>query len=80
MFETVYIQFQHHKGYYWQFIFRYVSDKLGGPVDRGQVANFSWQLPLSQLKFDLKSNVVPLGKIKAGIHYHRALLFKVKLL
>ena len=56
---------------------RFVSDKMGGSIDRGQVANFSWELPLSQLKYDLKSNVIPLGMIKAGIHYHRALLFKV---
>ena len=57
--------------------FRFVADKMGGPIDRGQVSNFSWELAISQLKFDLKSNVIPLGLIKAGIHYHRALLFKV---
>ena len=50
---------------------------MGGPIERGQLANFSWELPLSQIKFDLKSNVIPIGMIKAGIHYHRALLFKV---
>ncbi|KAL5011438.1 hypothetical protein ScPMuIL_009989 [Solemya velum] len=55
----------------------FVSDKMGGPIDRGQVANFSWELPLSQIKFEMKSNVIPLGKIKSGIHTHRALLFKV---
>lgn len=51
---------------------------MGGPIERGQLSNFGWELPLSQLKFELKSNIVPLGKIKAGIHVHRALLFKVK--
>ena len=51
---------------------------MGGAIERGQVANFSWELPLSQLKFDLKSNVIPIGMIKSGIHYHRALLFKVR--
>ena len=50
---------------------------MGGPIDRGQLASFSWELALSQLKFELKSNIVPIGKIKYGIHYHRALLFKV---
>ncbi|XP_060595382.1 armadillo repeat-containing protein 3-like isoform X3 [Ruditapes philippinarum] len=54
----------------------FVADKMGGPIERGQLSNFGWELPLSQIKFELKSNVVPLGKIKAGIHVHRALLFK----
>jgi hypothetical protein len=52
---------------------------MGGPIERGQLSNFGLELPLSQIKFELKSNVVPLGKIKAGIHVHRALLFKVSL-
>ncbi|KAK3599496.1 hypothetical protein CHS0354_006630 [Potamilus streckersoni] len=54
----------------------YVADKLGGPIERGQVTNFSWELPLSQVKFELKSNIIPIGRLKAGIHVHRALLFK----
>ncbi|XP_067661533.1 armadillo repeat-containing protein 3-like [Haliotis asinina] len=54
----------------------YVAEKMGGAIEKGQVTNFSWELPLSQIKFELKSNVVPIGKIKAGIHVHRALLFK----
>ncbi|KAK3779638.1 hypothetical protein RRG08_040361 [Elysia crispata] len=54
-----------------------VSDKMGGRIERGQVANFSWELPLSQVRFELKSNVIPIGRMKAGIHIHRALLFKV---
>ena len=56
---------------------RYVADKMGGPIEKGQLTNFSWELPVSQVKYDLKCNVVPIGKIKAGIHIHRALLFKV---
>ena len=51
---------------------------MGGPIDRGQISNFSWELPMSQLKFDCKSNVINIGKIRAGIHCHRALLFKVR--
>lgn len=54
----------------------YVSEKLGGSIDRGQVSNFSYELPISQLKYNLESNVVPIGLITSGIHYHRALLFK----
>ena len=60
-----------------KFHFRYVADKMGGPIEKGQLSNFSWELPLSQIKYDIKSNVLPIGMIKTGIHYHRALLFKV---
>ncbi|XP_021356632.1 armadillo repeat-containing protein 3-like isoform X1 [Mizuhopecten yessoensis] len=55
---------------------RFVADKMGGPIEKGQLTNFSWELPIGQIKFELKSNVVPIGKIKTGIHIHRALLFK----
>ncbi|KAK0062177.1 armadillo repeat-containing protein 3-like isoform X7 [Biomphalaria pfeifferi] len=54
----------------------FVSLKMGGRIPRGEVANFSWELPLNQLRFQLKSNVIPIGRIKAGIHIHRALLYK----
>ncbi|XP_052278834.1 armadillo repeat-containing protein 3-like isoform X2 [Dreissena polymorpha] len=54
----------------------YVADKMGGSIERGQLSNFGWELPISQIKYELKSNVIPLGKIKTGIHVHRALLFK----
>ncbi|GFO30833.1 Armadillo repeat-containing protein 3 [Plakobranchus ocellatus] len=56
---------------------QFVSDKMGGRIERGQVANFSWELPLSQVRYELRSNVIPIGRVKAGIHIHRALLFKV---
>lgn len=58
-------------------IFRYVSDHMGGPIEKGELANFSYELPISQIRYEMKSNVVPIGKIKTGIHIHRALLFKV---
>lgn len=54
----------------------FVAERMGGPIERGQLSNFGWELPLSQIKFELKCNIIPLGKIKAGIHVHRALLFK----
>ena len=56
---------------------RFVSDKMGGPVIKEDVPNFSFELPISQLKHDLNSNVIPIGLIKTGIYYHRGLLFKV---
>lgn len=51
---------------------------MGGPIERGRVMDFSYELPISQLKFNLKSNVIPIGHITTGIHLHRALLFKVQ--
>ena len=56
---------------------RFVADKMGGAIEKGQLTNFSWELPIGQIKFELQSNVVPIGRIKNGIHIHRALLFKV---
>ncbi|MBN3313662.1 ARMC3 protein, partial [Atractosteus spatula] len=56
-----------------------VADAMGGDVERDKLHEFSWELHLSELKYELKSNIVPIGKIKKGIFYHRALLFKVAL-
>ncbi|XP_058687031.1 armadillo repeat-containing protein 3 [Poecile atricapillus] len=56
---------------------QFVADKMGGSVGREQLHNFFWELDMSKIEFELKSNVVPIGKIKRGTFYHRALLFKV---
>ena len=40
------------------------------------LSKFSSDLHIAQLKADLKSNVIPIGFVKRGIYYHRALLFK----
>ena len=50
---------------------------MGGSVLKDDMASFSFELPISQLKTEMDSNVIPIGKIKFGIYYHRALLFKV---
>ncbi|OCT75600.1 armadillo repeat-containing protein 3 [Xenopus laevis] len=55
---------------------KFVAKKMGGPIEKERLHDFSWELHISELKFALKSNVVPIGKIKKGIFYHRALLFK----
>uniref|UniRef100_G1LIE4 Armadillo repeat containing 3 n=2 Tax=Ailuropoda melanoleuca TaxID=9646 RepID=G1LIE4_AILME len=55
---------------------KYVAEKMGGKVSKEKLPDFSWELHISELKFQLKSNVVPIGLIKKGIFYHRALLFK----
>jgi len=56
---------------------RFVSGKMGGAVEKGNLANFSWELAISELKLQRQSNVLPLGSVTVGIFYHRALLFKV---
>ncbi|XP_070709364.1 armadillo repeat-containing protein 3 [Pempheris klunzingeri] len=55
---------------------RLVSEAMGGAVEQKKLHEFPWVLHLSQLKFQLQSNVVPIGLISKGIYYHRALLFK----
>ncbi|KAM5338232.1 armadillo repeat-containing protein 3-like isoform 1-T2 [Glossophaga mutica] len=55
---------------------KYVAEKMGGRIPKEKLQNFGWQLHISEIKFQLKSNVVPIGQIKEGIFYHRALLFK----
>ncbi|XP_036861937.2 armadillo repeat-containing protein 3 isoform X4 [Manis javanica] len=55
---------------------KYVAEKMGGKIPKDKLYDFSWELHVSELKFQLKSNVVPIGLIKKGIFYHRALLFK----
>ncbi|XP_074391052.1 armadillo repeat-containing protein 3 isoform X1 [Zonotrichia albicollis] len=56
---------------------QFVAERMGGPVEKEELHNFCWELDMSEIEFDLKSNIVPIGKIKRGTFYHRALLFKV---
>ncbi|XP_074748485.1 armadillo repeat-containing protein 3 [Strix uralensis] len=56
---------------------QFVADKMGGPIERDKLHEFSWELHISEIEFELKCNVVPIGKVKKGTFYHRALLFKV---
>ncbi|XP_005153028.2 armadillo repeat-containing protein 3 isoform X2 [Melopsittacus undulatus] len=55
---------------------QFVADKMGGPIERDKLYDFSWELHISEIQFELKCNVVPIGKVKKGTFYHRALLFK----
>ncbi|KAM3860418.1 armadillo repeat-containing protein 3 [Diretmus argenteus] len=55
---------------------RLVSDAMGGVVKMEKLHEFHWELHLSELKFELQSNLVPIGRICKGIYYHRAMLFK----
>ena len=56
---------------------RFVAEKLGGAVNREELAAFSWELPLAMIRKDLNANIIPLGMLKKGTFFHRALLFKV---
>ena len=57
----------------------FVSDKMGGPVGRDEIVNLGYELAINETKYELKTNIIPLGKIVLGTYYHRALLFKVQL-
>ncbi|XP_061852853.1 armadillo repeat-containing protein 3 isoform X2 [Colius striatus] len=56
---------------------QFVAEKMGGPIERDKLHDFSWELHISEIEFELKCNVVPIGKVKKGTFCHRALLFKV---
>ncbi|KGL95034.1 Armadillo repeat-containing protein 3 [Charadrius vociferus] len=56
---------------------QFVAEKMGGAIERNKLHDFSWELHISEIEFELKCNVVPIGKVKKGTFYHRALLFKV---
>ncbi|XP_014845804.1 PREDICTED: armadillo repeat-containing protein 3 [Poecilia mexicana] len=55
---------------------RLVSDAMGGAVPLEKLHEFDWVLHQSDLRFQLKSNVIPIGMINKGTYCHRALLFK----
>ena len=57
---------------------RFVAEKLGGPVDREELAAFSWELPLAMIRKEINANIIPLGLLKKGTFFHRALLYKVR--
>ena len=54
---------------------RLVSDTMGGQILKQYLDGFEWENHIKDLM--QQSNLVPLGKVKCGIHFHRALLFKV---
>ncbi|KAM9198821.1 armadillo repeat-containing protein 3 [Mergus octosetaceus] len=56
---------------------QFVAGKMGGAIEKEKLHDFSWELHISEIEYELKSNVVPIGKVKKGTFYHRALLFKV---
>ena len=72
--------FLHKMDFVCMFLFvRLVSEAMGGAVEMEKLHQFPSVLHLSELKFQLQSNVIPIGMISRGIYSHRALLFKVPL-
>ena len=51
---------------------------MGGEIAGEDVATFGYEVALNQLKAELRSNVLPIGRIRKGVHAQRAFLFKVK--
>jgi hypothetical protein len=51
---------------------------MGGVCEKGWLQSFNYELHISDLKLEFESNLIPIGRVKAGIFYHRAFLFKVK--
>ena len=52
-----------------------MSEQLGGAVERS--GPLGYELPAGYSQLQQKSNLVPLGELKAGAFQQRALLFKV---
>ena len=50
---------------------------MGGVCEKGWLQSFNYELHISDLKLEFDSNLIPIGRVKAGIFYHRAFLFKV---
>lgn len=54
-----------------------VTQTCGGCVsDASKIADIGFKVHITTLKMELNSNVIPVGRIKHGTFYHRALLFK----
>ena len=51
---------------------------MGGPIGRDEIIKLGYELAINETKYELKSNIIPIGKITLGTFYHRALLFKVQ--
>ena len=52
---------------------------MGGKIAPDDIATFGYEVAMNQLKAELHSNVVPIGRIRKGVHAQRAFLFKVNL-
>ncbi|CAF1328260.1 unnamed protein product [Adineta steineri] len=55
---------------------KFVSDKMGGTIAPDDVTTFGYEVAMIQLKAEIHSNIVPIGRIRKGIYAQRAFLFK----
>ena len=58
-------------------LLRLVSDKMGGVIALDDITTFGYEVSMIQLKAEIHSNIVPIGRIRKGIYAQRAFLFKV---
>ncbi|CAF1511372.1 unnamed protein product [Adineta ricciae] len=56
---------------------RLVSDKMGGVIALDDITTFGYEVSMIQLKAEIHSNIVPIGRIRKGIYAQRAFLFKI---
>ena len=50
---------------------------MGGIITPDDVATFGYEVAMIQLKAEIHSNIVPIGRIRKGVYAQRAFLFKV---
>ena len=50
---------------------------MGGVISPDDIATFGYEVAMNQLKAELHSNILPIGRIRKGVHAQRAFLFKV---
>jgi hypothetical protein len=50
---------------------------MGGKISPDDVATFGYEVAMNQLKAELHSNIIPIGRVRKGVHAQRAFLFKV---
>jgi hypothetical protein len=50
---------------------------MGGIISPDDIATFGYEVTMNQLKAELHSNVIPIGRVRKGVHAQRAFLFKV---
>lgn len=55
-----------------------VVNRMGGPVGSADQILEKWAMRSRELRYSLRTIVLPLGSLDVGLSRHRALLFKVK--
>jgi len=52
---------------------------MGGIISPDDVTTFGYEVAMIQLKAEIHSNIVPIGRIRKGVYAQRAFLFKVNI-